>query len=204
MVDELEMLKKDWQKQEGNLPKYTKEELYPMLLKKSSSVVKWILFISIIEFSFWIVLNFVLDHRDANIAFEEKAGINTIDKILLIVNYIALAYFVICFYLNYRSIKATDSAKELMKNILKARGTVKLYIWFNVSFIFIGSLLVFGVAYYNDPETFNIASPLVLIVVLFLLLGLFIGVLLLIYRLIYGRLTKRLKANYDQLKKLEL
>lgn len=204
MVDELEMLKKDWQKQEGSLPKYTKEELYPMLLKKSSSVVKWILFISIIEFSFWIVLNFVLDHRDANVAFVEKAGIAKIDNILLIINYVALAYFVVCFYLNYKAIKATDNAKKLMKNILKARGTVKLYIWFNVSFIFIGSLLVFGVAYYHDPKTFDIVSPIVLIVVLFLLLGLFIGVLLLIYKLIYGRLTKRLRANYDQLKKLEL
>lgn len=204
MVDELEMLKKDWQKQEGSLPKYTKEELYPMLLKKSSSVVKWILFISIIEFAFWIILNFVLEQRDANIAFVEKAGITTIDNVLLIINYVALAYFVVCFYLNYKSIKATDNAKNLMKNILKARGTVKLYIWFNVSFIFIGSLLISGVAYYNSPDTFKIASPVVLLIVVLLMLGLFIGVLLLIYRLIYGRLTKRLKENYNQLKKLEL
>lgn len=204
MVDELELLKKDWQKQEESLPHYTKKELYPMLLKKSSSVVKWILIISIIEFAFWIIISFTLDQRDANTAFEKEAGIATIDKVLLIINYMALAYFVIRFYLNYKSIKATDSAKELMRNILKARATVKQYIWFNVGFIFIGTLLVFGVAYYNNPETFEITSPIILIITLVLIMSIFIGVLLLIYRLIYGRLTRRLKTNYEQLKKLEV
>ncbi|MGK0251535.1 MAG: hypothetical protein ACI81G_000973, partial [Gammaproteobacteria bacterium] len=53
MVDELELLKKDWQKQEAHLPKLTKKDLYPMLLKKSSSIVKWILIISILEVLLW-------------------------------------------------------------------------------------------------------------------------------------------------------
>lgn len=204
MVDELELLKKDWQKQEGTLPRYTKEDLYPMLLKKSSSVVKWILIVSIIEFAFWIVLSFILDQRDANIEFEQKAGITTVDTVLLVINYIVLAYFVVRFYMNYKSIQATDNAKALMKNILKARNTVKQYIWFNVGFIFVGAIVVFGIAYYHNPETFKMTSPVLLVVALLIILALVIGVLLVIYRLIYGRLTRRLKANYEQLKKLEI
>jgi len=48
MQDELELLKKDWQKQSEALPKLTAEEIYPMLHKKSSSIVKWIFIISLI------------------------------------------------------------------------------------------------------------------------------------------------------------
>ena len=57
MQDELEILKKDWQKQSAELPKFTASELYPMLLKKSSSIVKWIFIVSILEFAFWILLS---------------------------------------------------------------------------------------------------------------------------------------------------
>ena len=34
MLDELELLKKDWQKREANLPKLSYEEIYPMIKKK--------------------------------------------------------------------------------------------------------------------------------------------------------------------------
>ncbi len=204
MVDELELLKKDWKKQDSTLPRFSKEEIYPMLLKKSSSIVKWILIISVIEFAFWIILNLVMEQRDATVAFEKEVGLETVDMVLLIINYIALVYFILRFYLNYKAIQSTDNAKVLMKTILKSRNTVKQYIWFNVSFIFVGTIVVFLIAYYNDPSTFDITSPVMLILALVIIMGVFIGVLLLIYRLIYGRLTKRLKSNYEQLKKLEV
>ena len=44
-MDELELLKKDWQKDDANYPKLTFDEIYKMLLKKSSSIVKWIFII---------------------------------------------------------------------------------------------------------------------------------------------------------------
>lgn len=205
MVDELELLKKDWQQQEETLPHYTKQELYPMLLKKSSSIVKWILIISVIEFLFWIVLNVAFDQSEVNEPFMKEAGIVTVNNILLIINYLALAYFVVRFYLNYKAIQTTDSAKVLMKNILKARGTVKLYIWFNVAFVFIGSIVVVGIGYHYNPNAFQGASnPLLLVGTFIIILAIVIGALLLIYRVIYGRLTRRLKSNYEQLKKLEI
>ena len=40
MMDELELLKKDWQKQGEQLPKLSYEEIYKMIWKKSSSLVK--------------------------------------------------------------------------------------------------------------------------------------------------------------------
>lgn len=204
MVDELELLKKDWKKQDISLPKFSKEDIYPMLLKKSSSIVKWILIISIIEFVFWIALSIILDQRDINVKFMQDTGVTTINYILILINYGAIIYFIIRFYLNYKTIQSTDSSSKLMKNILKARRTVKQYIWFNIVFLFIGTVTVFGIAYYNSPETFDIDNVAILIVALIMAIIVVAGVLLLIYKVLYGRLLKRLSSNYTELKKLEI
>ena len=55
-MDELELLKKDWQKKDEHLPKLSYNEIYTMIWKKSSSIVKWIFYISIMEFVFWIAI----------------------------------------------------------------------------------------------------------------------------------------------------
>ncbi len=48
MMDELELLKKDWQNKEEHLPKnLSYDEIYKMIWKKSSSIVKWIFYISL-------------------------------------------------------------------------------------------------------------------------------------------------------------
>jgi hypothetical protein len=58
-MDELEVLKKEWQTREQEFPKLSSKEIYPMLLSKSSSLVKWIFYISIAELVLWTVLAFV-------------------------------------------------------------------------------------------------------------------------------------------------
>ncbi len=49
-MEELDLLKDNWNK--NTEPKFTKEEIYKMILKKSSSSVKWIFIVSIIEMCF--------------------------------------------------------------------------------------------------------------------------------------------------------
>ena len=49
MMDELELLKKDWQKKDANIPQLSYNDIYEMIWKKSSSIVKWILIISILD-----------------------------------------------------------------------------------------------------------------------------------------------------------
>ena len=49
MMDELELLKKDWQQKDEHLPRLSYDEIHTMIWKKSSSIVKWIFYISIIE-----------------------------------------------------------------------------------------------------------------------------------------------------------
>ncbi len=52
-MDELELLKKDWETSSKNYPELNNEELYKLIYKRSSSIVKWIFIISLLEFAFW-------------------------------------------------------------------------------------------------------------------------------------------------------
>ena len=45
-MDELDLLKRDWKRQEASLPKISYDDIYKMIHKKSSSIVKWILIIA--------------------------------------------------------------------------------------------------------------------------------------------------------------
>lgn len=204
MVDELELLKRDWKKQEASLPKVTAKEIYPMLLKKSSSIVKWIFIISIIEFVFWIAVNFLYGNQEKDKIFVQETGLGTFNTILLVINYSALAFFVIRFYLNYKKIEATDTAKQLMQNILRTRKTVKYYIWFNLMFLAVGSIIAFIIVLQHDPEKLAGGSIMTAAIALILLMALIIGILFVFYRLLYGVLLKRLNRNYEELKKMEV
>ncbi|MBE16244.1 MAG: hypothetical protein ABNH00_13425 [Dokdonia sp.] len=203
MVDELELLKKDWQRQEAGLPKLTKADIYPMLLKKSSSIVKWIFLISMAEFAFWIFMAFGLKFDSDSISNVESALGNT-EIISTIIHFSALIFFMVWFYKNYKKITSTDSSRVLMKNILNTRKTVKYYIWFNVIFLVVGSTMAFVMVAAKSPDTIATDNPLLAALAFLAIMGLFIGGLLLFYRLIYGILLRRLKANYEELKKLEV
>ena len=52
-MKELDLLKKDWQKNNA-FEQVSEVEIYKMLHQKSSSIVKWILIVSLLEF---VILN---------------------------------------------------------------------------------------------------------------------------------------------------
>lgn len=212
-MDELELLKKDWQKKEEHLPKLSYNEIYKMIWKKSSSIVKWIFYISIVEFIFWIGISFI-PIKNEEISGKGAQLMGIIENVLDITFYIVILYFVYQFYQNYKSISATDSAKELMKKILKTRKTVMRYVWFNLVLFAITMVVVFTeVLIYNPPqeitEQINNADSTIafwlVLCILFIIATIICGAILwLIYRVIYGILLKRLNYNYKELKKLEI
>lgn len=204
MVDELELLRKDWQKQGQSLPHFSKEELYPMLLKKSSSIVKWILIVSVLEFSFWIFLTFGVRMSNDQAASVENAIGSTTEIAFTAIHLVALVFFLGWFFMNYKKIQNTDSPSLLMKNIINTRKTVKYYIWFNLIFFVVATIGAFVLIEINAPETLRSGNLGIAIAGLLLILGLSVGILLIFYKLLYGRLLKRLKSNYEELKKLEV
>ena len=50
-MEELDLLKKAWKKEECSFDQVSEKDIYGMLHQKSSSIVKWILIISIVEFA---------------------------------------------------------------------------------------------------------------------------------------------------------
>lgn len=214
MLDELELLKKDWQKREANLPKLSYDEIYKMIWKKSSSIVKWIFYISIIEFVFWAGINLVFNDPES-IQELKDLHIHKVMMVLNVVNYGIILYFIFKFYTNYKKISFTDSSKKLMKTILKVKRTVTQYVWFNL-IIFTTYLIInmYGVLLYGPEgkEIVEAASQngntaafwamVIAISIVFTAVILFL--IWLFYKLLYGILLKRLRQNYNDLKQLEV
>ncbi|WP_283637389.1 hypothetical protein [Aquaticitalea lipolytica] len=214
-MDELELLKKDWKKDDTlKYPKLSYNEIYTMILKKSSSIVKWIFIISILEFVFWTFIAFAFKGSKSLKEFE-KFDSDFVIIPLTIAGYIVLAYFFYLFYRNYRNISVTDNAKVLMENILKTRRTVRQYVAFNLVYLVIATFAGIYIQFDQNPAVINRAEmasangeAFMFYAKLFLMtsavLLIIIGILLLFYWLIYGILLKRLNRNYKELRKLEV
>lgn len=211
-MDDLDLLKKDWKKQEKNLPHLTYDEIYKMIWKRSHSIVKWIFIISIIEFLLGTILNIVLADDEYWKRMEEF-DLTRFTIGVYIVSYVITFYFIFRFYKNYQRISTTDSASMLMKNILKTRKTVKYYI----GFVLVSSGVTFLVALFliirnhintvsptTQDMSFDTRQWILFIGATILVLLIFLGVIWLIYRVIYGILLRRLNKNYKELKRLEM
>ena len=214
MLDELDLLKKDWQKKETNLPRLTYEEIYKMIWKKSSSVVRWIFYISIIEFLLPHLLYLIPSFRnEMDYNFAKSLGIDNWIISLTIVQYAVALYFIFQFYKRYREISVLDDAKKLMNKIFRTRRTVKHYVLFCLAMV----LLIFGVFIVgmalddNLVETLNLKNQNIdpdqlkwLLIGVMTVAGiLFTGLLAGIYFLLYGLLTRKLSRNYIELKRME-
>ena len=211
-MDDLDLLKEDWKKQEENLPKLSYKELYKLIWKRSSSIVKWIFIISIVEFALSLLLNFIIADKDYWQRMETY-GLTEFTIVVYVISTVITFYFIFQFYQNYRKINSTDSASILMKNILKTRKTVKYYISYvliSSALVFLGTIFIMLRSHAATAETgtrdmsFDTAQWAIFIVGTLLILSVVLGIVWLIYRLVYGILLRRLNKNYKDLKKLEM
>lgn len=213
-MDELELLKRDWQRDNVEYPELSYGDIYKMSHAKSSSIVKWLFYICLLEFAFWFLIALGLK----GFSFSKKVislESSTFFIILAILSYAILFYFIYRFYMNYKTISTTDNARRLMKNIIKTRQTVKMYVIVNLVFLVIGTFYGVFYVFEHDPSTqalLDNASAngevfkfyLGIILSTFIILVITIAILLVFYWLIYGILLKRLNGNYEELKKLEV
>jgi hypothetical protein len=212
-MEELDLLKKAWKKDTHSLEQVTEVEIYKMLHKKSSSIVKWILIISIIEIVLWAAIGVVFNTDDALKSMHAE-DVSIYLKVLTYVNYVVIIGFIYCFYKNYTKISTNTSTKQLMNDILKTRKTVRNYVWYNLIMIFFCTILGFAMAFIYNPDMSMIKEKMAhdqsnwILIKIILILGfalvLIIGAFWLFYRLLYGILLRRLYANYKELKKIDL
>ncbi len=210
-MKELDLLKKDWQKSDNSFDQVSETEIYNMIHKKSSSIVKWILIISILEVLLWTCLSFCFD-SDGYLKQIEQAEIITLLTVLNYFNYGVVLAFIYVFYKNYIAISTTVSTKQLMHDILKTRKTVQYYVWYNLGMIVVYCVIAFTIAFVYNPEMILLKDKIatngkvlaITIVVLVLTILMFLGVFWLFYRILYGILMRRLYSNYKELKKIDL
>ncbi|SEA06064.1 hypothetical protein [Bizionia paragorgiae] len=210
-MDELELLKKHWKSTGDSDQKLSAKQLYPMLLKKSSSIVKTLFYISIAELVFWILINFLPMLSTSYLDdLEQVYGNNIVLIVLSVISFGVVLVFVYLLYKAYKNISVTDNTKQLMASILKTRKIVKYYVIYNLTMIFISVPISLYFTSLNDTALhdkiihFTTTQTIVFYLITFVLTGIFVLVFWLFYRLIYGILLRRLNRNYLELKKLEL
>ena len=211
-MDELDFLKKDWKRQEAGLPKVSLDSLYKMIHKRSSSLMKWILYISIFEFILWTVVNMLTINTEM-LKTLRQIHLYEFEIASSFLQYLVLGYFIFCFYKNYKEVQTTDNTKNLMNRILKVRKTVNFYIAYNLVMMLIIGVIVFTASAFYDPkfkELYVTAEdgsqrlPTGLILTFIGTLIASVVIFWLFYKLLYGILLRRLNRNYKELSKLEL
>ncbi len=209
-MEELDLLKKDWNKTNANFKEVSEKELYKMLHKNSSSIVKWILIISICEIILWTALNF-FNSTDDYLSSINHPELKVYFDAITIFSYIISIGFVIQFYRNYKQISTRASTSILMQTILKTRKTVRYYVKYNLFMIVFGFIAGILLAFNYNPEMLGMRDKIMsepstmagVIVAVLISTCVFVGVFWVFYRLLYGILTKRLYNNYKELKAID-
>ena len=216
-MEELDLLKKSWKKDEHTFDQVSEVELYKMLHKKSSSIVKWIFIISVLEFLFGIMLSAALSFTkgdENNLQMIKDWGLYDYYVTSTLLIYAIVFYFIYRFYSMYQKISVIDNTKLLITSILKTRKVVKQYIAFNLTTFAIIFIIVGGFGFYYgytegaiSKGNLNPEMPLnvmlIAVLVLIVVTAILTFVFWLIYKLIYGILLKRLNKNYEELRKID-
>jgi len=198
-MDLLDKYKKTWNNQPEEAHNLSKVEIYKMAHSKSTSIVKWIFIIGMLEFLTMIPFLFM----ETDTKHFEEMNILWLRKALDTISCAIVSFFVIKFYLNYKSISSLDNTKTLMDKIVKTRRTVRNYIFTGLSFFAIAILVMafssINNQFINETPIFKIG-----IIAIFIFIGaIFLGLFWLFYQLLYGILLKKLNKNYKELAKLD-
>lgn len=201
-MDILDKYKKAWENQPAENDRVNEAQIYKMAHSKSSSIVKWIFIIGILEFVVFNSLYFFVDMDSAHREYE-KLGLENFVLYTQIIAYGILFYFLVMFYMNYKNISTSDSTRVLMRKIIKTRKTVRNYVLFNLGYIAL-VMVAFTIASINvNTEELNNKQIALLIFFMIIITFVILGLMFLFYQLIYGILLRKLKRNYKELAKLE-
>ncbi|MDO6812224.1 hypothetical protein [Tenacibaculum soleae] len=210
---DLDKYKKAWNNQPEETDTVSKVDIYKMAHSKSSSIVKWIFIIGILEFSFWLILNFFTSNSSYMEVYE-KLNLITFLNITYYIHYLVIIIFLYIFYKNHSSISIMDGTKELLKKIFNVRKTVKIYVYYNLITFIILSIIV-NVIIFSDQnklkevfnnDNINISDSsffTIMLVTQIVFLIIFLALFWLFYQLLYGILLRKLDKNYKELIRID-
>ena len=216
---DLDSFKETWQQQPVQ-PKYDSSDIESMLNKSSRNYVKYILWISVVEFILILIANlyytFLGEDTADLMSVLGKLGINnssnfesTISQLYFVLKMVSLGLtgiFVFLFYQNYRKIKIESNLKKLILQIFTFKKTVQLFILANIGLVILFTLIL-GLFTFLVLAEQNIAltnpTLIVFITGLALTMGISVVLIWIYYRLVYGFILRRLGKNLEQLQNIE-
>lgn len=216
---DLDSFKETWQQQPVQ-PKYDTSEIEAMLNKSSRNYVKYILWISLVEFILILganlYYNFLGEDTADLMSVLGKLGIdnsdqfqNTLTQLYFSLKMVSLALtgiFVYLFYQNYRKINVESNLKKLILQIIKFKKTVQLFIVANIVLVILFTLIL-GIFTFTvlAQQNIQLTNPTLIgfITGLILTMGLSVVLIWIYYRLVYGLILRRLGKNLEQLQNIE-
>jgi hypothetical protein len=211
-MDLLENYKKAWNNQPEEVNKLSAVDIYKMAHSKSSSIVKWIFIVGVLELAFWLSINLLVP--DSFYKVYEDLKLEKQVGFFMILHYLIIVVFLYFFYASFKKISIIDNTKNLIQRILNIRNTVKFYVYYNLAIVFLSSLALNIVLISDADKLMKVMNPenlsidinqLITITIISQIIAIIIFMVLLwfFYKLIYGILLKKLNRNYKELSKLE-
>lgn len=212
---DIDSLKQQWQAQKISNP-YSHSEILNLLNKKSRNYVKYILWVSVIEFLIILGSHLLVDKHHSFFKIMENLDITVTDTLIQqynaiyitmqVVSLLVTGFFIFKFYFGYKGIKIEENLKQFILKIIYFRKTVNLFIFINIVLFIIYVITLVGfVIGYSSFQNIEIESARALrfIVALSIGIGLCITLALIYYRIVYGILVKRLGKNLKQLQEMD-
>lgn len=216
---DLDNFKETWQKQPVE-PKYDSGEIESMLNKSSRNYVKYILWISLVEFILILGANlyytFLGEDTTDLMSVLGKLGIDssssfetTITQLYFVLKMVSLAMtgiFVYLFYQNYRRINIESNLKKLILQIITFKKTVQLFILSNIALVILFTIIL-GIFTFSvlAEQNIQLSNPTLIgfIAGIILTMGISVILIWIYYRVVYGFILRRLGKNLEQLQNIE-
>ena len=207
----LDSLKKAWKNQEEE-KKYTSDEIFKMLKRKSISSVKWVFIISLAELLLTVMLYIFMLGNLSLLEFHRELVLTLgswaiLYEIISFFVYGVTFLFIYLFFRSYREIRVQSSIKDLSQDIISFRKLVNYFIYFNLIMMFILILIAMIPMFSTTPELQNInwlsTTGIGVIFGISIVFLMFLGLFWLYYYLIYGTFRRRLRRNLKELNKLK-
>ncbi len=197
-MDELELLKKDWNKDSADFKEYSEKEVYNMIKNKSVSITRTLLLIGLIEVVLWSLYGY-LDQEFPYI------------RISMFLVFTGLIIFL------FNRMKTGQNSISLMKSILNLRRLILGYACISLILLVTDNILHFDhnvrdfmagakdgwnsnhhtKALPTNPDTMMPGTANYIIFGIVVLIGFYI--LYLIYKRSYGKILQDLRKNYKEL-----
>lgn len=205
-MKELEDLKNKWAKQDFS-QSYSKEEIKGFLQKKSTHSIKWIFYLSIVEFVLYLSFPLLVPNYIKSFDYYKSLNLFEFSIVTTVLGYVSLLYFMWHFFQNYKKISVANSIKDHLSAILNTRRSVNQYFYFNVAILIIFTIVVLAAALERDKNIIALQeennSLLLIIFMIGLLIVIILGLFGLLYYFVYGRFLRPLKNNEKELLRIE-